>query len=1065
MPCCRAGSLSHTADGTTDRNALLDHLSTFAPPGWCVHLERIADEDTCRIVPGQVVFASYVPEQHLAVEMLPHFEGGESEDDSDDPDDAMLQDVDDVLSSLSAGSSPGRGPSDETSVRSRSPYRSPSPVAPTEAQVHAPFLLLAQEYTPERVLLPFVAGTTVPAAMAGVQALRDPAAARRFDQLVPASPQTVGAYALVVAKPSWSNDVFAIFDCSYVNGAVFCWVVSPVMNRASILAVAGVQDDASYEVYVPDSDAPLAPADTCRLNTGDCISVVPGTCPVFVVSSLADMLQSIDGWDPRADLPCVEGEWLHLLTDTGPCCISTSTDRRRYLRQDITAALAMSEDSAAIQSARPPVTDFSDSGRLATNVIAATQDFPVTRLHDSGRIYFVDLRPILCGMSWAFSPNGLVSTATIRAHGLRRDLLGYRVAVQGGRRVHPDDDDEVEVLPGEVLVVTYVCDSHNAQQSRSPASSGALPVDTGDGAPGPTAHDDMALRGATSSVPSQNDSATSSELPPHNVAGACGPSESHHNLRPSPWPCLPFGLCLLCLLLVHDPCAGAALFFSLIGKRQFGLYMLLLWNLQRAPVALSVQRQPLSSRIPISAEHTAFDALAHHNIPRIPTPCRGRLASARGVAPEAADCSSIDALDTGELCTLLQESVALQGQNFCDTVYADLVWLCASKRQRGDPCHDAGVSATLGESPSLRTKLDLESLLALPHVGKEPSSSQAEVFDLDARQCWLPGTQEAVDRLLQKVAVRHLQGVPSGLEKPERFTDWILRGWVGRAPAPGEILVLTADGSYHAAAQRVGWGVVVSIVSGDLLRLPGQFVGCVFGDLSSLLAPAEANRVRYDAYSAEVAGLTWAAVAALQLAVSCPIVIRADNISALDGAQGKAALRDDGLCRMARGLHAAAGVLLGPALCYQHVEGHAGDPANELADALANLGAGGSEATTPLYFQPVSAEGGFDLLRWLPHICLSRVRAQEVPGLQDHVLIWSRGAGVCVSDPEAVMRPFLRAFPPAVPSEATALPPLNVSVLVASFNVLSLQDCGPEHPQSSGLHGMTGKAFDPAALS
>ena len=49
-----------------------------------------------------------------------------------------------------------------------------------------------------------------------------------------------------------------------------------------------------------------------------------------------------------------------------------------------------------------------------------------------------------------------------------------------------------------------------------------------------------------------------------------------------------------------------------------------------------------------------------------------------------------------------------------------------------------------------------------------------------------------------------------GLSRPDRFADWVAQGHVGRSPSPGELIVVTTDGSYDPRAGVAGWAVVVS---------------------------------------------------------------------------------------------------------------------------------------------------------------------------------------------------------------------------------------------------------------
>ncbi|CAE7946520.1 hypothetical protein AK812_SmicGene33425 [Symbiodinium microadriaticum] len=247
-----------------------------------------------------------------------------------------------------------------------------------------------------------------------------------------------------------------------------------------------------------------------------------------------------------------------------------------------------------------------------------------------------------------------------------------------------------------------------------------------------------------------------------------------------------------------------------------------------------------------------------------------------------------------------------------------------------------------------------------------------------------------------------------GLPRPDRFAQWLEQGAVGRSPAPGEIVVFTADGSFDPHSGKAGWGVVISLVDGGDLRLPGQFVGCAAAstaDLQNVLRTAFPDN---NAYLAEVSGLFWAALLALRLPGTGPWVFRADNISALQGVAGIVGMQEHLLCRAAGALHTAFRLIRGTP-SYQHVLGHAADQANELADALANH-------------------------------AMRFGKSFALPGLM--LEDWFRNAGNAFDWPSLFRCPLLQLW--------------QVSTVVASFNTLSLLEHAP-NSHAAGLHGETGR--------
>ncbi|CAE7332986.1 unnamed protein product, partial [Symbiodinium sp. CCMP2456] len=205
----------------------------------------------------------------------------------------------------------------------------------------------------------------------------------------------------------------------------------------------------THEVYGPESERPLLPGEECRMFNGGCVSFVPVSGSHFVVSTLDDMLLSREGWSVDSVGLGIPGRWVYVLTDTDPWSIACALDRRRFMRQEISEALTIPITSLSLQPARPPVTDFFDSGRHAAEVVIATP----RQAELEGCHFFLDLRPICCGLSWAASADCLVDVEAIRQRCARSGLPASRVVVRGGIAVA---DGHVRVFAGEVLEVCHV---------------------------------------------------------------------------------------------------------------------------------------------------------------------------------------------------------------------------------------------------------------------------------------------------------------------------------------------------------------------------------------------------------------------------------------------------------------------------------------------------------------------------------------------------------------------------------------------------------------------------------
>ncbi|OLQ14158.1 hypothetical protein AK812_SmicGene1724 [Symbiodinium microadriaticum] len=413
--------------------------------------------------------------------------------------------------------------------------------------------------------------------------------------------------------------------------------------------------------------------------------------------------------------------------------------------------------------------------------------------------------------------------------------------------------------------------------------------------------------------------------------------------------------------------------------------------------------------------------------------------------------------------TLLEQAVRTPGNQalFLAATLLDTIIEYFAEAGSHSPCTDSvrpaavplRLEGLLPEFSSDRDGFDADTYMPGPDI--PVSVSGVEVFDLDARQCQLPCSVSDVRGLFSRTSFSVLLPAPQGLLKPERFAAWIRQGCVGRSPAPDEILVLTSDGSFSDRLHVAGWSVTASLVAGSSLLLPGQFVGCFGGSMGDFLAVLPPDTPVLDPYLAETAGLLCAGIAAAQLPWHGTVLFRADNISALEGVQGLANMPSHPLCLLARDLHTALQVGHHCQPRYQHVPGHCGEEANELADALAAHYASASISRSPFSFD-FSYWCAFQGLRsrWLPHVCMTLARSDEFPALREDVHSWARGAGVCEHPPAFAMAPFLRDLPVDRQEGVSRM----VCFRLVTYNALSLLgDVPSSHPQADGLHGAIGR--------
>ena len=321
-----------------------------------------------------------------------------------------------------------------------------------QAPLQARFLLFAPEYVPEVVDVDLPAGCSVLQALECVQAFRTPHLVSRFSVLVPVRPQTLAACALCLALPPWCVATYVLLDCSRVSGAVFCAPCAEVTTRASLFAIARLPRDRAIDVYVQDRVLPLQEGDAIGIRTGYSIVFVPADHPPFVVTYVADMLQDPLSWDRAVPLPGVDGLWRYLLTDDEPMQFLPSTQRRGTLRDAIARALGYDMDRLVIQPTRPNLSDHFDFGIWGWSTLVVSQEVP---RDPTTVLYVLDMRPVLCGITWGTANLGRVRVGPIIQRFRALCPAGYRPALHGGRHEGTRPSHIRIVVPGSVLVVTF----------------------------------------------------------------------------------------------------------------------------------------------------------------------------------------------------------------------------------------------------------------------------------------------------------------------------------------------------------------------------------------------------------------------------------------------------------------------------------------------------------------------------------------------------------------------------------------------------------------------------------
>ena len=349
-------------------------------------------------------------------------------------------------------------------------------------------------------------------------------------------------------------------------------------------------------------------------------------------------------------------------------------------------------------------------------------------------------------------------------------------------------------------------------------------------------------------------------------------------------------------------------------------------------------------------------------------------------------------------------------------------------------------------------------LIPLPHCaasvcGVAAVAPTPEAFQLDAGQCVTPWSSEHERDLTQFVPFGHLRWPPAGLDKPERFSAWVSKG-VRRSLQPAELLCIVSDGSHMPRDDKAGWGVVFA-ASTPGSDVEPTFLGCCWGTMDAFRALPSDVVGSLDAFKAEIGGLFWAAVAVYQLHPAGDICFRCDNISALGVAQGCCQALQVPIVQATRALH--LGLAVGNRSCpsYEHVRGHSGDPANELADALAEFAAHRGRDSGPfmLGLDGWFVENGL-VFQWAVHAQWVKSHPCHGPGFHDGVLAWDRSIPSLSGDPMQVIEPFL---PQLTPSSHAKEVSSCLAMRLATFNCLSAIDAG-QGAQPEAVLKQTGRA-------
>ncbi|CAE7500106.1 hypothetical protein AK812_SmicGene41735 [Symbiodinium microadriaticum] len=869
------------------------------------------------------------------------------------------------------------------------------------------FCLLVPDYATEYIDVELDLPIDVSGAISAIAQARSSDAALFFPRIFEAFPQPHMAFAVAVAVPPWPAEHGTIvIDGSLVDGRLFALHVAPTTNRRSLLTAAGYDPDADLHVYFRDCPWPMANRERVQPASGDLIVVAPLDHVTLFAASLSDMLQSAEGWVHNFRIGVAEDAITAVVVDQGVLRIPHASHDWQAFSESIAGRLGLDTTQLTIHKSVPNVDDFSDRGFPSRQLYAA---WPNNSPEASQCV--LDLRPLGLGLHLYGLSETLLDCARFLARFDRTCPLGFLARLSGGRPGVAVPPGFREVHHGDVLHVFFDSianleegDEHMEHDYVFDVNSMSDP----DVCDAPSRSWTGLPLLAVSHGPGYDREARDLRM--------SGSLERASRRRSGTRGRSPLRTCLLSV------CLFSCLEVGMSAGTTFET------GVEEVPCAAGEQVQ----------------VFAYPGRP-LPTPCRAFASATAG--PDPAISWELFELELGP--TLLEEALEVGAGDAFFEARVIVEVLHEEYEARRPPTKG---SEGKGESAQRVHTLKLDSLIS-PELA--PVSSEAAAhFRMDVGQCVLPCSAEDVFALLATCPFRVLDRVPDDVPKPERFWRWLRNGEPGRSPLPHERLVLTADGSFHSSSGSAGWGLVVSIAPSEH-QLPGQFVGCTFGPFLPE-HKGDAKDVSADAFLAEVLGLAWAGILALRLPFTGHVVCRADNISALKGVQGEIGMPAHPICVLARSLHLTLQISRAEGVQYEHVKGHDGDHANELADGLANLGAGCKRGFpfSPFDFDFWLRQGAA-AARWLPHVSLSILRPGSLPALRENIIEWELTQSPAQLSSRALIAPFTR--------ELHNRPILGdgkinqLGLRCATYNALSLLSQDIDTQGAGGLYGAAGR--------
>ncbi|CAE7843773.1 hypothetical protein AK812_SmicGene27741 [Symbiodinium microadriaticum] len=292
----------------------------------------------------------------------------------------------------------------------------------------ASFVLLAPEYTPDRLELRLTLPQSLQAVLSALDSCRRADLRQAFPALCAVSPQPCGSCGCILLVPAWPTErVIVCLDLTRFDNRLFATHTLPCVHKPDLLNLAGFANTASVDVYVANQPAPVAHGEEVWLTTGMRITFLAPDAHLEPPRFLADMLCACLTGNPSFTLPGAPSEDRYCVVGEGFYCHFLVLPERAFLyRADIAARFQVPLPQLALSPAVPATTDVCLYGRACRNTVSVTTvTAPVEE--DNVTVLFFDCRPILEGWRRVVTAQGWINLQSFHAAFMQGMPPGFHV--------------------------------------------------------------------------------------------------------------------------------------------------------------------------------------------------------------------------------------------------------------------------------------------------------------------------------------------------------------------------------------------------------------------------------------------------------------------------------------------------------------------------------------------------------------------------------------------------------------------------------------------------------------